>query len=120
MKKKRPVDTLNPAAIGMPIEIRRARAADAEAMKSCVEAAYRIYVTRMGRLPGPMLEDYVSVIEQHMAFVAELENEIVGILVLIQTESGMLLDNIAVHPAHQGQGLGRRLLGLAESESRER
>jgi ribosomal protein S18 acetylase RimI-like enzyme len=65
-----------------------------------------------------MVDDYANVIEQHGAFVAEENGEIVGVLVLIQTESGMLLDNVAVHPEHQGKGLGRRLLELAESETR--
>jgi len=100
--------------------IRPARVADAAAMKRCVEAAYRHYIPRIGKPPGPMLQDYASVIERHAAFVAELDGEIIGLLVLVQTESGTLLDNIAVHPTHQGKGLGRRLLALAESEARAR
>lgn len=101
----------------MTIEIRTAQAPDAEAMKSCVEAAYRHYVPRMGMVPGPMLDDDASVIDRHTAFVAESDGEIVGVLVLIRTQSGILLDNIAVHPGCQGKGLGRRLLMLAESEA---
>ena len=89
-------------------------------MKLCVEAAYRHYIPRMGMLPGPMLDDFASAIDRHVAFVAEVGGEIVGVLVLIRTESGMLLDNIAVHAVHQGQGLGRRFLDLAESEARAR
>ena len=87
-------------------------------MKSCVEAAYRHYIPRMGKPPGPMLDDYAEVTRAHTAFVAEDEGEIVGVLVLIRSEAGMLLDNVAVHPGHQGKGLGRRLLELAESETR--
>ena len=30
----------------------------------------------------------------------------------------MLLDNVAVHPDFQGQGLGHRLIDLAETEAR--
>jgi len=104
----------------MSIEVRAAEAADAAGMKRCVEAAYRHYIPRMGMSPGPMLEDYAIVIDRHASFVAESDGEIVGVLVLIQTESGTLLDNVAVHPAHQGKGLGRRLIDLAESEARRR
>ncbi len=98
--------------------IRTAQPSDAVAIKRCVEAAYQHYIARMGKPPGPMVDDYANVIEQHGAFVVEENGEIVGVLVLIQTESGMLLDNVAVHPEHQGEGLGRRLLELAESETR--
>ncbi len=98
--------------------IRTAQPSDAVAIKRCVEAAYQHYIARMGKPPGPMVDDYANVIEQHGAFVVEENGEIVGVLVLIQTESGMLLDNVAVHPEHQGEGLGRRLLELAESEAR--
>jgi len=98
--------------------IRKAQPSDAVAIKRCVEAAYQHYIARMGKPPGPMVDDYANVIEQHGAFVVEENGEIVGVLVLIQTESSMLLDNVAVHPEHQGKGLGRRLLELAESETR--
>jgi len=100
-------------------EIRRAQPSDAVAMKECVESAYRHYISRMGKSPGPMLDDYAIMTQQHTAFVAEEEDEVVGVLVLVRTESGMLLDNVAVHPGHQGKGLGRRLIELAESETRE-
>ena len=98
--------------------IRIALPSDAVAIKGCVEAAYQHYIARMGKPPGPMLNDYANVIQQHKAFVAEEDGDIVGLLVLIQTESSMLLDNVAVHPEYQGKGLGRRLLELAESETR--
>ena len=97
--------------------IRTAKKSDAAKMKTCVEEAYRHYIARMGKPPGPMLDDYEKVIQQHTAFVAEDDGDIVGVLVLIRTESGILLDNVAVHPRHQGKGLGRRFLELAESEA---
>ena len=98
-------------------EIRKARLCDVSAIQNCVEAAYQHYINRIGKPPGPMLDDYAEVIEHHKVFVAETEN-IVGVLVLIQKSIGVLLDNIAVHPEQQGKGLGKRLINLAETETR--
>jgi ribosomal protein S18 acetylase RimI-like enzyme len=65
-----------------------------------------------------MSVDYAEVIKQHEVFVAVSEGRIVGVLVLIRRLETMLLDNVAVHPDFQGQGLGRRLIALAESETK--
>jgi len=99
--------------------IRTGKLSDASAMKSCVEAAYQHYIPRIGKPPGPMLNDYSEVIRQHQTFVAEQNGQVIGVVVLIQRDAGMLLDNIAVHPDHQGRGLGRRLVEFAESETRK-
>jgi ribosomal protein S18 acetylase RimI-like enzyme len=98
--------------------IRKAQLQDAAAMQSCVEAAYRHYIPRIGKPPGPMLDDYAEIVQQHQAFVAEASGQIVGVLVLIRKDNGILLDNVAVHPEHQGKGFGRQLIELAESEAR--
>ena len=87
-------------------------------MKACVESAYDHYIQRIGKPPGPMLDDYSQVVRQHQAFVAEADGQVVGVLVLIRKDEEILLDNVAVHPEFQGTGLGRRLIELAESESR--
>jgi len=42
----------------------------------------------------------------------------VGVIVLAVTDGGFLIDNVAVHPAHRGTGLGRALLEFAEAEAR--
>ncbi len=65
-----------------------------------------------------MLDDFAEVIREHIVFVAEDAGDVIGVIVLIQQESSMLLDNIAVHPDYQGKGVGRRLLEFAELETR--
>ena len=102
------------------ISIRRATAADAEAIASCVKAAYQHYIERMGKPPGPMLDDYEQVVKNHHVTVAQHEVEIVGVLVLISLQDGVLLDNVAVLPLFQGQKLGKRLMQLAEGEVKSR
>lgn len=98
--------------------IRKAQPADTPKMKNCVKAAYRHYIARMGKSPGPMLDDYSEVVRKHQAFVAELNGQVVGVLVLILQDEGILLDNFAVPPEYQGQGFGRKLVEFAESEAR--
>jgi len=97
--------------------IRKAEMADATGMKDCVEAAYRRYIPRMGQKPGPMLDDYSKVISRHQAFVLEESGQVIGVAVLATGEEGMLLDNVAVHPDRQGEGLGHQLMAFAENEA---
>ena len=77
-------------------ELRPATAADAAGIAECVRASYSPYVERIGRRPGPMLDDYDQVVRDHRAYVMDGGGEIVGALVLIDKEDGILLDNVAV------------------------
>jgi N-acetylglutamate synthase-like GNAT family acetyltransferase len=96
--------------------LRPARPADLDGITACVEAAYSPYIERIGRKPGPMLEDYAKVIEERQVTVAESKGIIAGVLVLALTPEGLLLDNVAVLPSHRG--IGKALLQYAESEAR--
>jgi GNAT superfamily N-acetyltransferase len=97
--------------------LRAADAADTGDVSALVHAAYAHYVPRIGGLPGPMQEDYGEVIAGGAVTVAEREAAIAGVLVLGQDEEGFAVENVAVHPGHQRQGLGSRLLEQAESEA---
>ena len=100
--------------------IRAARPDDADAVRAVVDGAYRHYIARMGKPPGPMLDDYAQRIADGQAWVLDDAGCITGILVLEETAEGLLLDNIAVPPDQQGKGVGRALLEFAESEARRR
>jgi GNAT superfamily N-acetyltransferase len=65
-----------------------------------------------------MIDNYAEVIRDRHVTVAEDGGELVGVLVTGPTDEGFLLDNVAVHPSHQGKGVGRVLLDHAESEAR--
>jgi ribosomal protein S18 acetylase RimI-like enzyme len=58
------------------------------------------------------------VIRERETTVAESDGALVGLLVVGETDEGFALLNIAVRPSHQGRGLGRTLLELAEAEAR--
>jgi ribosomal protein S18 acetylase RimI-like enzyme len=94
-------------------------ATDAAEIARIAEAAYTPYVARMGgRRPAPMDLDYAALIDEAEVWVAEAGGEVVGFLVLIGEEDGMLLEGVAGHPSHQGLGAGRALLVLAEERAR--
>ncbi len=100
--------------------IRAATSADAETVRSVVDAAYGHYVARIGKPPGPMLDNYAKRIADRQTWVLDDDGRIVGILVLEQGPAGLLLDNIAVLPDSQGKGFGRALISFAEAEARRR
>ena len=101
------------------LHIRRAIPDDAPNMQRCAEAAYQHYTVRIGKPPAPMLADYSAVAKGANTFVAEIHGEMVGLLVLVASDDGIMLDNIAVFPEHQGQGIGRKLIEFAEGEARK-
>lgn len=98
-------------------KLRRAVIEDVPNIKDCVTAAYHHYIERMGKPPGPMVDDYAVVIQEHSATVAYrlADGVLVGLLVLIKQENDLLLDNVAVHPDFQGQKLGKLLMQKAEA-----
>lgn len=100
-----------------PAAFRPATAADAERVSDLVHAAYGHWVERLGMRPRPMTDDYDEVIRLANVTVAEVDGELAGVLVLRTTDDGFVVDNVAVHPAHQGTGLGRALLEIAEAEA---
>lgn len=96
------------------LSLRTADAADAGAVTALVHAAYRHYVPRLGGPPGPMEEDYRQVVVEDCVTVAEVDGALVGVLVTRSTPRDFWVRNVAVHPAHQGRGVGRALLQQAE------
>ncbi|MBK9572117.1 MAG: GNAT family N-acetyltransferase [Rhodoferax sp.] len=102
-----------PAAI-----VRIATLGDVPGITACVCEAYVHYIERIGKRPGPMLEDFQETIKSAQVHVVESLGKIVGVAVLMITAEGFYLDNVAVRPSAKGTGVGRTLLELAESEAR--
>ena len=100
--------------------IRPAQAADADALRTLVHDAYTPYIARIGKPPGPMLDDYDRRIAAGQVWVLVSDGALAGLLVLEDADGALLLDNIAVAPAAQGQGHGRALIEFAHAEARRR
>lgn len=103
-----------------PYTIRKARPQEAAALGELARRAYAHYIPRMGKEPGPMLDDYGRRIAEGSAYVLDGGGGLAGLLVLLDGPDYLLLDNIAVDPARQGQGLGGILMDFAEAEARAR
>lgn len=101
------------------MEVRRATAADVEAVSAVARAAFEGYLGRIGRPPAPMLADYGAAISDCEVWVASEGDEVVGVVVLVAEPGTLLLDTVAVAPGSQGRGLGRTLVALAERRARE-
>jgi ribosomal protein S18 acetylase RimI-like enzyme len=98
--------------------LRPATAADVPRLSELAQAAYGHYVERIGGPPRPMTDDYAEVVRSYQVTVAERRGEIIGLIVLGVDDEGFVIENVAVDPAHQGSGVGRALLELAEAEAR--
>jgi ribosomal protein S18 acetylase RimI-like enzyme len=96
------------------IDIRPGSEADVEPARELVQAAYRLYIPRMGKPPGPMLDDYALRQRMGELYAATIGLEIVGIAVIVRAGDHLHLDNVAVHPRWQGRGIGRTLVAFAE------
>ena len=99
---------------------RPANGGDAPRITALMRAAYGIYVPRFGRSIPPLEADYTEELNHCDAWVLEAGGHLCGALFLSPQSDHMLLVNVAVDPANQGRGLGRRLIEKAEDETRKR
>jgi GNAT superfamily N-acetyltransferase len=114
----RPDAAADPAGPPVDPELRRARAGDVPAIGTLVDAAYRDYVPLLGRKPMPMLTDFAAAVLDHDVWVLDAGGLIAGVLELVVRPDHLWVDNVAIDPAVQGRGLGRRLLAFADDEAR--
>ena len=95
-------------------EIRRAGPADAAAIAALTRAAYEKWVPVIGRAPKPMTADYAVAVAAHLIDLLESDGTLVALIECICEPDHLLIENLAVAPAHQGQGHGLRLMAHAE------
>jgi GNAT superfamily N-acetyltransferase len=105
--------------IDEPPRLRRACAPDAPAITALTRAAYAKWIPVIGREPLPMTIDYARAIEVHRFDLMEIESRLVALIETVRQGEWLMIENVAVDPANQGRGWGRRLIGLAEQIARD-
>jgi ribosomal protein S18 acetylase RimI-like enzyme len=101
----------------MPL-VRRATADDAARVGAIARAAYTKYISRIGRELPPMLADFAAEIAADHVMVVETEGAIDGYMIAWREMDVYFIDNIAVDPMRQGEGLGRQLIDHAIREAK--
>jgi N-acetylglutamate synthase-like GNAT family acetyltransferase len=99
-------------------EIRRATPADAAAIAALTRAAYQKWVPVIGRLPKPMAADYDVAVREHLIELLEEGGELIALVECIREPDHLLIENLAVAPAHQSKGHGHRLIARVEDLAR--
>jgi ribosomal protein S18 acetylase RimI-like enzyme len=99
--------------------IRRATPADAAAIAALTRAAYEKWIPVIGRAPKPMTADYDIAVQTHLIDLLFADGALVALVECIEEPGQLLIENLAVDPAHQGSGYGRRMLAQAEETARQ-
>lgn len=100
------------------LQIRRAEPHEAGAVRALVRAAYAKWVPVIGREPKPMQADYERAVRAHEIDLLHEGQRLLGLIETMRHEDHLWIENVAVDPAAQGRGLGRRLLAHAEAKAR--
>lgn len=99
-------------------EIRKATVRDEPQIKSCITLAYAPYHDTIANLP-PLVEGIGDDIEHNLVWVVVSADNVIGVLILVPDSPKMKLANLAVHPDHSGNGIGKTLISHAELSARD-
>jgi len=97
--------------------IRGAAADDVARIGAIAHAAYALYVPRIGREPAPMVADFAAEVAANRVVVIAAAGSVRGYMIAWPEPDAYFIDNIAVDPESQGDGLGRRLIDHAAAQA---
>lgn len=100
------------------VEIRPALIEDIPAIGDLSRRAYEKWATVLGRKPLPMTADYDAAFRRHRFDLAYIEGCLAGLVETVTDGDALLVENLAISPDYQRQGLGTRLMAHAESLAR--
>jgi GNAT superfamily N-acetyltransferase len=101
------------------MELRRAGRQDAGMIRDLVRAAYAKWIPILGREPMPMKADYERAVREHQIDILSIDGRMLGLIETMLRPDHLWIENIAVRPDSQGEGLGRQLLAHAERKAGE-
>jgi len=96
------------------VDLRIAREQDAEAIRGLTRQAYAKWVAVTGREPLPMRVDYTEAVKKHRFDLLYDGGVLAALIETVPDGDHLLIENVAVAPAAQGRGFGKRLLKHAQ------
>lgn len=87
---------------------------DLDSILNIILTSYQKWVPIIGRKPTPMTADYTKSINEHDIYLLKSDKNIFGLIEIIKKENHIWIENVSVHPKHQGNGFGKKLLLHAE------
>ena len=96
------------------VTLRVAGEADADAIRSVTREAYAKWIAVTGREPLPMRVDYSNAVRKHRFDLLYVGTRLAALIETVPDGDSLLIENVAVLPAFQHRGFGKRLLNLAE------
>ena len=97
------------------IRFRRAVATDAAQIRDLTTAAYAPWIAVLGRKPLPMETDYDLAVQTDLIEILDLGGQMAALIQMQMAQDHLWIENVAVHPDHQGRGLGHHLIARAEA-----
>jgi N-acetylglutamate synthase-like GNAT family acetyltransferase len=99
--------------------LRRAGAADVEAVAAIQRGAYARNRAILGVEPIPLKTSAAAIVAGKETWIAEEDGQALGALALEQDGDALLIWSVATHPQAQGRGLGNHMLDFAHRRARE-
>jgi GNAT superfamily N-acetyltransferase len=96
------------------LQMRHAGPSDVAAIRELTRDAYAKWVPIIGREPVPMTTDYAEMVQKHRIELLYLDGVLAALLETAPKADHLLIESVAVRPAFQGRGLGRKLMAHAE------
>ena len=88
--------------------------------RDSLDEAYSKYLDHLLTPPDPILLDYEKVAASGQTYVIDNEGLICGMVTCTEEPKALVMRNLAVLPAHQCKGVGRRLATFVEEEALRR
>ena len=100
---------------GDTVKLVQAGEGDAASIRNLTREAYARWVPLIGREPKPMTADYAEAARRHRFDLLYVNGALAALIETIREPDHLLIENVAVSPAFQGKGYGRKLMAHAET-----
>ncbi len=101
------------------MNIRAARADEADKITAFQHAAYARNRDLLGVVPIPLQADYATILRDYEVWLHEGRQTLAGVLILEPRPDDLLIWSVATAPDARSGGIGNALLTLAETRARE-